>query len=88
MNHVEAHERLESFHNLKPGWDSYGAPPISEIAMTCAKAMLFRLGDGWQPVPMSDGGVQLEGSHLGCYVEVVIMPEESLRTPTRKEDSK
>ena len=80
MNLAEANERLETFFTFKAGWDSYSGKPISQKAIVCAKAMLFRLGDGWQPVPCSDGGVQLEGPHLGCYVEIYIDPEEGAQS--------
>jgi hypothetical protein len=75
MNHLEAMQRLEELAALKPNWDSYGAEAINPLAIQCAKAMLWRLGPGWIPVPTSDGGVQLEGSHLECYVEINISTE-------------
>jgi hypothetical protein len=51
---------------LKPGWDSYGAPPISPDAIASARAWLA----GVQIVPTSHGGVQLEWHRHGVEVEV------------------
>lgn len=72
MTHSEAVQKLDSFKDLKENWDSYGGRPISPKAIDCAKAMLFRLGPGWQPVPMSDGGVLLEGMQMYCDVMIEI----------------
>ena len=60
-------EKLESFRELKPGWNSYGAPVISEASIEAAKAFL-RLA---QPVPTSLGGVQIEWHLKEADIELV-----------------
>ena len=70
MNKLEARERLISFRALMSGWDSYKAVPIDPQAIIAGLAMLDKLGDGWTPVPCSDGSVQLEGYVNGRSVEV------------------
>lgn len=72
MTFAKAVETLNRFADLKPGWDSYSGKPISPVAIDWAKAALFRLGDGWVPVPTSDGGVQLEFHHDGVDMELMI----------------
>jgi hypothetical protein len=72
MTLAQAGERLHSFRSLKAGWDSYGGQPISEKAIQMAGSLLLKLGDGWTPVPCSDGGVQLEFHDLGIDVEISV----------------
>lgn len=74
MTFIQAHERLESFRELKEGWDSYGGKPIRERSIDWAKVILFRVGQGggWTPIPCSDGGVQLEFHEQGIDIEIVI----------------
>lgn len=80
MTFVRAMERLEEFKALKQGWDSYGGKPISPVSIDWAKVLLGRLGPGWTPVPLSDGGVQLEFHEQGVDIEIVIDESEKGRS--------
>lgn len=76
-------EIIQSFYELGPDWDSYGAEPISEkaikraISLTtqCQQLQIFLDF----AAPMSDGGIQLEGkdSHKDIFLEIEIPPEET-----------
>lgn len=72
MTLEQTKQTLLSFLQLKEGWDSYGAKPIDPSAIAAGQILAFQLGDGWQAVPCSDGGVQLEGNVCGCPVEIRI----------------
>lgn len=77
MKLEEAIKRVREFRGLQKGWDSYGAEPIQEEAIQYAESLLLKLGDNWQPVPCSDGGIQLERHMLGePDVEIYIFPRE------------
>lgn len=58
--------------HLGPNWDSYGAGPIDQRAIDRAILMLDSLAGDWTPVPMSDGGVQLERHDGGFDIEITI----------------
>jgi hypothetical protein len=49
---------------LPPGWDTYGAPAISESAI--------RTLESFAAVPMGEGGIQLEVHRDGWSIEIVI----------------
>ncbi len=49
-------DHIDEFRELKDGWDSYGAPPISEKAIGAAKAFVAH----FQAAPTTSGGVGLE----------------------------
>ena len=72
MKVKEALARLNEFRGYKKGWDSYGGEPIDQVAIIAAENMAYKLGDGWQPVPCSDGSVQLEfhGLHRGNPIDM------------------
>lgn len=72
MNIAEQYARLEQFATYKQGWDGYNGKPIHPLAIHWARVVLFRLGPGWQPVPVSDGSVQLEWHAEGVDMEMVI----------------
>jgi len=72
MNAAEQVRLLDQFATYKQGWDSYNGAPISPVAIQWAKVVLARLGHGWQPVPCSDGSVQLEWHADGVDMEMVI----------------
>jgi len=57
---------------LEPNWDSYGGARIEPRAIERAIIMLDSLQGDWQPVPMSDGGVQLELHSDGFDIEITI----------------
>lgn len=66
---------LQMLEDLKPNWDSYGAPPLDKE--TILKAFdVWRQLDGlsghWSVVPMSSGGIQIEQHRDGWDIEVVI----------------
>lgn len=72
MTFVEAIEALNTFGSLQQGWDSYQGKPISPMSVDWAKVLLARLGDGWTPVPCSDGSVQLEFHEQGVDIEIQV----------------
>jgi hypothetical protein len=39
---------------------SYRGKAIDQRCITMAKALLWRLGDGWDPCPCSDGSISME----------------------------
>jgi hypothetical protein len=59
--------KLASFKDLKPGWNSYGAPQITEESIKSARDFLLIQP---QPVPTSQGGVQLEWHLKGLDLEL------------------
>lgn len=63
--------RLDSFRNLEPGWDSYGAQPIDPRAIAKAQELLNSL----TVVPTACGGVQVEASAEGVEIEEEIGPD-------------
>lgn len=75
MTMVQAVVKLDELALLTSGWNSYDAKPINPKAIHCAKAWLWRLGDGWSPVPGSDGSVSLVYNEptLGVNVEAEII---------------
>ena len=76
MDIAEQVRQLDAMAALKENWDSYGGKPISPVAIEWAKAVLYRLGPGWIPVPCSDGGVQLEWHAEGVDMEMTIAVAE------------
>ena len=64
---------LDSFLDLKTGWDSYDGIPIKPKAIAKAKELLDVLPDWkWQAVPCADGSVQLEMHNSGFDIEILI----------------
>ena len=72
MNIAQAVDRVDSFRDLGHDWDSYKGKLISLKAIDAAKDLLYKLGDGWTPVPCSDGSVQLERHADGLDIEIVV----------------
>lgn len=62
--------RLKEYENLGPNWDGYKALPPTKEAIHSASCMT--------PVPMNDGGIQLEIHLEGGSVEIEIMPSGRL----------
>lgn len=58
--------------NFAEDWDSYGARKIDPRAIERAILLLDSLPGNWQPVPCSDGGVQLEMHEGGFDIEITI----------------
>lgn len=82
-------ERLREFTSLRDDWDSYGAVPISAVAIERARemaaeiiskhALSIRPDDySFDVVPTPDGGVQLEWGVGSQHLEIAIDPEGSL----------
>lgn len=67
-------ETIESFRELKVGWDSYGALPTDARAIKTALGLV----DGFRVVPTNDGGVQFEGYVGKEYVEIEIEPDGTI----------
>jgi hypothetical protein len=72
---------LRQMRHMEPNWDSYGAKPIDPRAVDRAILMLDSLPGDWHPVPMSDGGVQLELHEGGFDIEVTISTVPTLAEP-------
>lgn len=63
----------ERLANLKDNWDGYGAKSPDPRAIIEAHKLFTKLsGDGWQVVPTTDGGVQIERHTDGVDVEIVV----------------
>ena len=60
-------DKFVRLHELKAGWDSYGAPAIAPEAVAAAQ--------GFDVVPTSAGGVQLEWHRHGCDLEIEWGPD-------------
>ena len=84
-----AFERLEELAGLGPGWDSYGAAPISARAIASVRRLLAAIasevddpaGDRVRPyvvVPIANGGVQIEWRGPGGSLEVDVGPAGDL----------
>jgi hypothetical protein len=69
--------KIEELAALKPNWDSYGAPAISERALDRAMDILWTIRRSPQPriVPTAEGGVQLEWYTASEELEVEIRPD-------------
>lgn len=63
---------LEAISKYQPGWDGYRAPAISPKVIQMTKAILFRLGEGWDICPCADGSVNLMFEEDGVSVSVDI----------------
>jgi hypothetical protein len=82
-------ERLEVFATLRDDWDSYGAAPISHVAINRARelaaeiisrhALSIRPPDySFDVIPTPVGGVQLEWSVSDQHLEIAIGAQGSL----------
>jgi hypothetical protein len=76
-------ERLEEFATLPEDWDSYGAVPISAVAIDRARELAAEIiskhalsirpeGYSFDVVPTPDGGVQLEWVVGDQHLEIAI----------------
>lgn len=72
MNEPLALAALRQMRHMEPNWDSYRAAPIDPRAVDRAILILDSLSGDWHPVPMSDGGVQLELHSGGFDIEITI----------------
>ena len=66
--------QVHSFLSLREGWDSYGAPPVSERATRTILAAIQSLASSSTPIPSvaptPDGGVQVEWHERGVDLEL------------------
>jgi hypothetical protein len=62
----------DDLRSLRPNWDSYGAPRIDERAIQKAHELWRLLGESYQVIPTSDGGVQLEEHRGGFDITVCV----------------
>lgn len=78
---------LDSFADLKEDWDSYGASPISQVAIDRAKEALNVLrGLTYHIAPLPDGGVQLEWKSEHYYLEVVVEEDGEIHFFARQQN--
>ena len=78
--------KIDGFHNLDSDWDSYGAEPITEIALDTAKKIVqlistenyFSQKAEINVFPMRDGGVQFEFDRDISSAELEISPKGML----------
>lgn len=81
---------LDELERLDPNWDSYGAEPVSRVAVARARALVQTVaeqlggasGEVARPAgvsPLVDGGVQVEWSGPQGRIEVEIAPDGTLR---------
>src|SRR5258706_9641466 len=74
-------DKLASLHNLRPNWDSYGSPPISDDVLGIAKKLVGEAG-AEAPLPqvtaVSGGGVQLTWEHGAKILVVLIRSDHSV----------
>ncbi len=81
-------ERLKELAQLKADWDSYGAEPVSSVALVAAFELLDAVKERLcrkvrEPLPqfiapLADGGLQLEWSGQQGDIEVEIDPNGDL----------
>ncbi len=71
---IEVQDQLLQYVNFKPGWDSYGAPPVTwdagMFALNILKDVMRPRTPIPQVVPSSVGGVQLEWHEKGIDLEL------------------
>jgi hypothetical protein len=69
--------------DLRPNWDSYGAPAIHATSVETAMSLLLEvMHDDTEPptvIPTSSGGVQLEWHARGIDLEVEVGPTGSIQ---------
>jgi hypothetical protein len=61
-----------TLQSLDPDWNSYGAKPISGLAIATI--------DKFATVPCSDGGIQLEVHRDGFDIEIMIGPDGRIKS--------
>jgi hypothetical protein len=80
--HTNALQSLTAFEELKPNWDTYGAPPLMGAALERAKEVLLTISAVGIPTPSvlatSKGGVQFEWHTMRYDAEIEILPTGSL----------
>ena len=58
-------ERIDSFKDLKPGWDSYDGESINKATIEFAKRIARMLSDdeGWFVAPCGNGEIHFESNN-------------------------
>lgn len=79
----EAFARLQEYETLEPNWNSYGADPIASIAIDNARVVLMameslRVSNPPAVAPLASGGVQVEWSEDGHYLELEFAADGSI----------
>ena len=73
-NSITSHLRADNNLRLE-NWDSYGAAPLTDIALNTADLLHSR----WIAMPTNDGGVQLELHTHGIDLEIEIGPDGKVK---------
>ena len=79
-------DRLAQISKLPPNWDSYGAEPVSSVAVVKACQLLVNVKEScynlvgekvlpFTVAPLADGGVQVEWRGTMGVLEVEISPD-------------
>ncbi len=75
-------EQLTRISSLEEGWDSYGAPPITQSRIAQACTLVQSIADDRAPppslVPTPDGSIQLEWHSYDVELEVLLISEADL----------
>ena len=69
--------QLERLQKLEENWDSYGAQPVSGVALNVSVDLLKHFGPRFEPpriAPLPNGGLQLEWESPDYEVSVEISP--------------
>ncbi len=69
MNKADRQKRIESFVNLKQGWNSYDAPPIDAQTIMVATQINESLPDYWDVIPSTHGGIEFEYGDIIVTIE-------------------
>ena len=80
---ADAIEQLRGFARLEPDWNSYGAKPVSRVAIGVATDLLMQVARIAQArpdfvAPLASGGVQLEWSGAAADIQVRVSPDQTL----------
>ncbi len=78
-------ERLAKLARLEPNWDSYGAAPVTTVALATAYNLVVTFEEEfvgavgahslpWAIAPLADGGLQVEWRGPGGAIELEIGP--------------
>ena len=73
MTKDEAFKKLDSFRDLKQGWNTYNANPIDERAIHGAMFLINicpEILNHLEPTPTANGGICFEGSDVEYMVEI------------------
>ncbi len=64
-------ERIQSFKNLEPNWDSYAGKPINKSTIKLALSIADKLSykEDWFVAPCGSGEIHFE-SEEGSYIKV------------------